>query len=78
MATERVYDISEDFSSGVNESQLHSEIVAETSITTALDGVRVDWNEAHNDGSVTVLMQADFQAGEESALDTVVAAHTPA
>lgn len=71
MATKYSYKISSDFGGSVHISQLQAEVDADVTITTACSHVNTD-----ND-DVDVWFVSSISGAEVTALDAVVAAHTP-
>jgi len=67
------YSLSGDFTSGAKAQQLHSEVLAEAGITTALEGIHID----EDADTVDIYFTVAISPAEETLLDGVVAAHTP-
>jgi hypothetical protein len=66
------YSITGDFSSGVNQSQLHVEIEADGTVGPLLDGV-------HTTGDVCcILLTSSLNGSQKTQLDALIAAHSPA
>lgn len=65
------YSIDQDFSGNLKPGQFHSEIEANTSITTTFIGLLID------SGNVDVQFTENLQASEVSVLNTLVNLHVP-
>lgn len=63
--------VATDFNNSLDESQLHEEIVAASSITATLNGV------TRTGDSVDIIFSTSLNASEQSALDSVISSHTP-
>lgn len=69
--SEIVYSLSSNFSGNIREDQLHSEIVANSSISTSLDGI------IKNGDVVTVKFFGNLIGNEGNVLNQIVNSHLP-
>lgn len=69
MSTTYTKSLSTDFGGSLSTSQLHAEIEADTNITTILESIDLDGD------VVEITFAAALSAGEETALDNLIASH---
>lgn len=74
MTTTYSYVLSTDFSGGIKETQLHTEIEDESTITS---GTLVRIGVEYSDDQVNIVFNNALTGGEQTTLDGLVAAHIP-
>lgn len=67
-----VYSLSVDFPSGIANGQLYTEIDGNVGITQAVEAINVEGD------VVTITFDADISIGEQTILNSIIAAHVPA